>query len=95
MTYREIILTKHLLTARITRVKQRYEELTTKKHAHTHHDFLEHLKNIIDNDTTYCSVCNGEIGINDIGKTIVTTRNKSYALKKWIHRDCAIDKNMI
>jgi hypothetical protein len=52
----KIVSTKHLLTNNIRKTKPWYKEISVKDHYIINYNFLEYLKKLIDNNTTYCDL---------------------------------------
>lgn len=97
MPYKEITLTKHLLSSRITKLKKAYEEHRTTKPTSSimNRNNVKKLEKMIGLNVILCNVCNKNIDSSHIGQKIVTTDNRSRFIKHWQHLDCAKEKNLI
>lgn len=84
MTYREIILTRQLLTRKLKGIKERSSE--------GNHKMLSHIRRMADANTIICPIC--ENPIETIGEKILI-QHRSKNIKRWVHILCAAEKNII
>lgn len=97
MSYRELTITKQLLTSRIGRIKKMYDIITTTNVTKSaiHRSAMKTIERVVKTNKLYCTICDKEFGENDIGSKIVTSRRASTTIKRWYCVDCAIKKNLL